>query len=80
MTKKEEFLAEFNDYTDEETGVTVCVEVTVPNCTHNEFIINPIENFAVKKEYYSKAYNDDLELITCPSIKIVDYAFRYSWY
>ena len=28
-----------------------------------EFIVNPSENFAAKRAYYDKAYNDDMELI-----------------
>lgn len=75
MTRKEEFLQGFNTDFNE-----LCVEVTVPNCPENEFIINHKANFQGKKEYYSKAYNDNLELISFPEIKIVDYTFRYGWY
>lgn len=41
-----------------------------------ELIINPLENIRAKMDYYSKVYNDDLELIrakeTGKSIRIVD--------
>ncbi|WP_206460420.1 hypothetical protein [Anaerovorax sp. IOR16] len=71
MTKKEIFLQEFDkDHND------VVVEVTVPNCPRTELIINPKENFKGKKEYYDKAYNDDLELKSFDQIKIVSYRFR----
>lgn len=71
MTKKEEFLKEFSgDYQE------VTVEVTVPNCPETELITNPKANFAGKKVYYEKAYNDNLELNTFNQIKIVGYAFK----
>jgi len=40
-----------------------------------EIIINPKENFDAKIDYYSKAYDEDLTLKSCPSIKIVYYDF-----
>lgn len=71
MTKKEEFLKGFDeDYN------TVTVEVTVPNCPETELIINPKANFDGKKQYYEKAYNDNLELNTFNQIKIVGYKFE----
>ncbi len=71
MTKKQEFLKAF-----ENTNVDqVCVAVSVPNAPNPEYIINTKENFEAKKEYYDKAYNDDLELIAFPSIKILFYNF-----
>jgi len=71
VTKKEQFLNEFNgNYTE------VTVEVTVPNCPKNELIINPKENFKGKKQYYDKAYNDNLELNAFNAIKIVGYKFK----
>lgn len=51
------------------------VEVTVPDCTTNEFITNKQENFKYKHDYYAKAYNDNLELISFPTIKIVTWEF-----
>lgn len=71
MTRKEEFLKAFEgDYNE------LVVEVTVPNCPETELIINPKANFEGKKQYYSKAYNDDLELNTFNQIKIVNYTFK----
>lgn len=41
-----------------------------------EIIVNPAENFAAKRAYYNKAYNDDMELISAKaagkSVRIVD--------
>lgn len=71
MTKKEEFLKGFD-----EDHKEVLVEVTVPNCPVPEMITNPKVNFQGKKEYYNKAYNDDLELKNFNEIKIVWYKFQ----
>ena len=71
MTKKEEFLKGFDEDFQE-----VTVEVTVPNCPETELIINPKANFAGKKTYYEKAYNDNLELNTFNQIKIVGFTFK----
>jgi len=71
MNKKEKFLKGFDgDYKE------VAVSVTVPNCPESETIINPKANFEGKKQYYDKAYNDDLELNTFNQIKITGYEFR----
>ena len=72
LTHKEEFLKGFDG--GECWGVDI--EVTVPNCPMTEHIINLRANFEGKKAYYEKAYNDDLELISFPQIKIVSYNFR----
>lgn len=72
MTKKEMFLNEF----DNEKYNKLTVEVTVPNCPDRELIINNKPNFDGKKEYYKKAYNDNLELNSFNEIKIINYTFE----
>ncbi|MGL6202071.1 MAG: hypothetical protein ACRC3H_24395 [Lachnospiraceae bacterium] len=37
-----------------------------------EIIINPLANYDVKKDYYDKAYDDNLVLKTFDGIRIVD--------
>jgi hypothetical protein len=41
-----------------------------------EIIINKPYNVADKLDYYKKAYNDNLELISNPKIKIIDFGCR----
>lgn len=38
----------------------VGISVTVPGSNALEIIINPNENFEIKRKYYEEAYNDDL--------------------
>lgn len=70
-TKKEIFLEKF----DKVGYNAICVYIQMPDLPATEKIINPKENFAGKKAYYEKAYNDNLELKSFPDIKIVDYSF-----
>lgn len=50
--------------------------VVVKNTDHRnaEVIINMLENYDKKAEYYEKAYNDALVLNSFTGIKIADYA------
>lgn len=70
--KKEKFLSAF----DNENYTEVTVEVTVPDCPETELIINSKANFAGKRKYYEKAYNDNLELNSFNDIKIIGYKFN----
>jgi hypothetical protein len=53
----------------------ITVEVTVPGCPEPETITNNWPNFMAKRDYYARAYNDNLELISNPEIKIVGYRY-----
>lgn len=44
-----------------------------PEMPRAEKILNPSQNLEFKMSYIERAYNDDLELISNPSIKIVDW-------
>lgn len=54
----------------------MCVKIQTEGSAGFETIVNPVENFNSKLNYYEKAYNDDLELISAKqagkSIRIVD--------
>lgn len=54
----------------------VAVKIQVENSKSEEIIINPIENFDKKLEYYKKAYNEDLTLKANTNIKITGFTFR----
>lgn len=70
MTKKD-FLQGFDgDYEG------VFVEIELPGCPEPEIIWNPKENFAFKKQYYQKSYNENLELKNNKLIKIVGAKFE----
>jgi len=47
------------------------VAIKMPDLEKLEIIINPYDNFDRKLEYYTKAYNSNLELNTFNKIKIV---------
>jgi len=54
----------------------VGVKIQMEGFPKPEIIINPIDNFDAKLEYYKKAYNDDLTLKTFNGIKIVGFTFE----
>lgn len=56
----------------------MAVELTLPNATGTEIIINPKENIEEKLKYYQQAYSNDLQHKHVDAIKIVNYAFVYS--
>lgn len=70
MTKKEQFLAEFD-----KGHAGVNVYVTVPGGPSLERITNSKLNFEAKRRYYAEAYDDDLRLLSFPEIRIVRYDF-----
>ena len=53
----------------------ISVFIDMPDLPEYEEIVNPFANFDKKLEYYLKAYNDNLELITYPKIKISGITF-----
>ena len=38
-----------------------------------ELIVNKSQSFIEKIEYYDMAYDDDLKMIDCPDIEIIDF-------
>lgn len=68
---KEEFLKGFDG---DHEGVFV--KIQLPDCPEPEIIWNPKVNFAFKKKYYQKAYNENLELKNNKLIKIVGIQFE----
>lgn len=72
MTRKEQLLRDFEESKERKT---VWVSVTVPDCPELEVISNPRENFSSKKDYYDKAYDDNLILKANPGIRIISWLF-----
>lgn len=50
----------------------IAVKIINNKCLKPEVIINENINFADKLEYYDSAYDDDLHLKTCDTVRIVD--------
>ena len=50
----------------------VCIELTIPGSEAHEYIIILNDNIDYKLDYYKNKYNNDLELIRCSDIKIVN--------
>lgn len=50
----------------------VCIELTIPGRESHEYIIILNNNIDYKMEYYKNNYNENLELIRCSDIKIVN--------
>lgn len=80
MTNKERLLNVFDEAI-EKAGKDSCIVVTVRTrvaCTdYDELIVLPRDVWAFKKDYYSKAYNDDLvlnnaEFVSILSVSLVD--------
>ena len=73
--KKSKFNAIVEDGINRDRGFMV-VKIETEGNPGVEIIVNPAENFAAKKSYYNKAYNDDMELIAAKnagkSVRIVD--------
>lgn len=70
--KKKQFL-EYIDWLIGE-GFNLFVSIRQPELKTAEIIFNPHENLKAKRDYYEKAYNDELELISFPEIEIVGYS------
>lgn len=53
------------------SGMDICVELTIPGQEDTEFIVNRNKSLRNKLEYYKKTYNEDLVHKNCSDIKIV---------
>jgi len=53
----------------------VGIKIEMQGFEKPEIIINQIENFDTKLEYYKKAYNNDLTLKTFNGIKIIGFTY-----
>ncbi|MED3976169.1 hypothetical protein P4639_22485 [Priestia megaterium] len=57
------------------------IGVIVKNYEHKreEIIINHRDNFTFKKDYYNNAYNQDLQLNRVSHIRIIGFAYGFSF-
>ena len=55
------------------------IAVSIPFSSAEEVIINPAGNFAKKLAYYTEAYDDDLQLIKAPGIRITGFTYGDSY-
>lgn len=68
------------DEATKKTAYFVGVKVETKGYPGAEVIINRAENFTAKKDYYDKAYNEDLTLKTAPDIiRITGFAYGNSF-
>ena len=63
----EEIFKQAKDY-----DFDVAIELTVPTRTATEIIIIKHDNLDYKLGYYKANYTEQLELVRCPEIKIVN--------
>lgn len=68
-----QMLEAFFDQVEELQPKYFCVAISNIKVDDLEFIINPLSNLKGKREYYLSAYNDDLQLVNAPTIRIVDF-------
>ncbi|MES5957565.1 hypothetical protein QCI42_30170 [Bacillus fungorum] len=68
----------FNEAASEEANY-VAVQIEMDGFPSDEVIINDKHNIVSKLEYYKKTYNEDLEHRYAPGIRIVGYAYGYSF-
>lgn len=71
MTNKEIMLAEMILAERDKKGFYILVNST--EFATPELILNQSENLTAKRRYYEQAYNDKLELIAKPDIKITNF-------
>ncbi len=69
-TKKQRFREIFEGFVNDGAKY-VGVYVKAPNVPEPELILNPVVNAKEKLKYYMKAYNDDMQLNTVSSIKVL---------
>lgn len=67
---KDELVQIFNEA--KEKRKDIALELTVPGRTETEIIIVKRKNLQYKLSYYISAYNDNLELLRCTDIKIIN--------
>lgn len=75
-TKKMELMQFFDNCMKTDVNQVINIFVKMPDLPELEKISNPRENWTSKKSYYERAYNDDLELINNPVIRIVKWTGR----
>ena len=80
MTRKEQFLQDLNKAISNEDIKYFVVYIDHVDCDDYEEIINPRINFEFKRDYYGKAYDDNMELGTYNKIKVVDWKPLTNWY
>ncbi|MCU4769412.1 hypothetical protein OCF65_22860 [Bacillus toyonensis] len=68
----------FNEAVNEEAEY-VAVQIEMEGCLSDEVIINDKHNIDSKLAYYKKTYNEDLEHRNTPGIRIVGFAYGYSF-
>lgn len=71
MTKVE-FMKMYDEIVEAKNETAIVVAVQMPDLNSVEMIVNPRENFEVKRAYYDKAYDDNMCLRAFNQIKIVD--------
>jgi len=69
--QKEAFLEGFNGNYE-----GVFVDIQRPNYPEPEVVYDGKANFDLKRNYYAKAYNENLEMKRNKNIKIVKYVFE----
>lgn len=74
MTRKEKLLEDIQFAIDCKVH-RFWVKIETAGSEGLEIIINPLCNLKAKKEYYSKAYNDDLVLNSYSGIRIVNWGY-----
>jgi hypothetical protein len=74
MTKLEDFGKFLDLAIEKEKGIRVLIKM--PDLHYPEEISNPASNVPAKKDYYMRAYNDNLELKTFTGIRICG----FEWY
>ena len=81
--KKTELLKMMFETKDDTEGLycEFCVVIKNDDMEVPEYIINTEKALAYKIVYYANAYNEDLELLTNPKIKIINaYPIEKSYY
>ncbi|MGE6365187.1 hypothetical protein ACQKD9_15535 [Bacillus paramycoides] len=68
----------FNEALSEEANY-VAVQIEMDGFPSDEVIINDKHNIESKLKYYKKTYNEDLEHRYASGIRIVGYAYGYSF-
>lgn len=53
-------------------GLDVAIELTVPTRNETEIIIVKHDNLKYKLDYYKNNYNENLELIRCTDVKVLN--------
>jgi hypothetical protein len=73
MLKKEKLIATINEAIVEGASY-IYVECHAEGSVASELIINPIENARQKRDYYERAYDDNLKLHNAP-VRILTFGY-----